>query len=203
MASETDFLNNALGSAGCERITGIDDNSPNAAWCKVFYRSLRRSTQRMANWKFCGARAQLSLDTTTPAFGMVYSFHLPASLLKLRTYNGIHLNVTLVDDPTIWQAEGGFWRIEGRKLYSNDGSAFIEYIQDVDNPDLWDALYYEMLASWLASKLAMAIKKDSTKAEKLLNNAMGTWMPMALAVDGQEQSVQVYRSDDLIWGRQA
>ena len=157
----------------------------------------------MANWKFCGARAQLTLDTTAPAFGMVYSYNLPASLLKLRTYNGIRLNLTLTDDPTIWQAEGGFWRIEGRKLYSNDSAAFIEYVQDVSNPDLWDSLYYEMLAAWLSSKLAMAIRHDSTKAKDLLQIAMGTWMPMALAVDGQEQSVQAYKSDDLLWGRQA
>jgi hypothetical protein len=201
MASETDFLNNALGMAGTRRISSIDENTVEAGWCRTYYPSLRRATQRMANWKFNGARLQLTLDSTAPAFGMAYSFSLPSTLLKLRVYNGIQLNIAFVDDPTLWQFQGGSWRIEGRRLYANDAAVFIEYNQDVSNPDLWDALYYEMLAAWLASKLSLAISKDTSLAKSLLEQAMGTWMPMALAVDGQEQSVPIYQSDNLVWGR--
>src|SRR5678815_4151852 len=137
MASETDFLNNALGQAGCDRITGIDDQNVAAGWCRTFYPTLRRGTQRMGNWKFCGARIELQQDASAPAFGMVYAFTLPASLLKIRTYNGVRLNLLLSDDPTFWQSEAGTWRIEGRKLYANDSVVFLEYVQDVTNPDLW------------------------------------------------------------------
>jgi hypothetical protein len=203
MASETDFLNNALGKAGCSRITGIDDNSVEAGWCRTYYTSLRRSTQRMANWKFAGARLQLTQDIDQPAFGYTHSYGLPASMLKLRVYNGAQPNLVLADDPLRWQHIASSWRIEGRHLYSNDTMAYIEYIQDVSNPDGWDPLYYEMLASWLGSNLAVAVRKDHNLGERLLQQAMGTWMPMALAVDGQEASVSAYQSDDLIWGRNA
>jgi len=201
MASETDFLNNALGAAGCQRISGIDDASVEAGWCRTYYPSLRRGTLRSANWKFASARLQLTIDAEAPAFGFIYSYGLPSSLLKLRAYNGIHINITLTDDQSLWLFRDASWRIEGRKLFSNDSVAFIEYVQDVTNPDLWDPTYYEMLAAWLGSKLAMAVRRDGQKAQELLSMAMGTWMPMALAVDGQDASVSAYQSNDLTWGR--
>lgn len=201
MPSETDFLNGALGMAGCSRITSIEDRSVEAGWCRTFYPALRRSTLRMASWKFAGARVQLPQEASGPAFGYAYAFTMPASMLKLRNYNGMNVNIVFQDDPTVWWYEGGAWRIEGRSLFSNDQVALLEYVQDVTNPDVWDSLYYEMLAAWLGAKLALAIRKDHQQSQGLLQIAMGTWMPLALAVDGQEKSVETYQSNELIWGR--
>lgn len=201
MASETDFLNGALGKAGVKRITNIADGTPEANWCAVYYPSLRRSTLAMANWKFASARLQLNLDATAPLFGFVYSYALPVEMLKLRQYNGVAVNLVVAVDWNTWLYYGGNWRIEGKFLYSNDANVFIEYIQDVTNPDLWSTLYYKMLESWLASDLAVAIRHDHTASKALLEEAMGMWMPQALAVDGQQAAVQQYVVDDLTWGR--
>lgn len=201
MASETDFLNNALGKAGCGAITALDEESVNARWCRVFYPSLRRATQRTAKWKFCDGRMQLQLMSEAPLFGYLYSYALPSQLIRLNNYNGVRINVVLAADPTLWSFQSSGWKIEGRKLFSNDSVAYVEYTQEVTNPDHWDPLYYEMLADWLGSNLALAIRHDTARHRELQQSAMGMWMPLALAVDGQEASVEPYRSDDLIWGR--
>lgn len=201
MASETDFLNGALGKAGCARITNIDDGTPQANWCKVYYPSRRRGLLALANWKFASTRLQLNLDISTPLFGFSFAYALPTTLLKLRQYNGIAVNLVVAIDWNQWQFYGGNWRIEKQFLLSNDTSAFIEYIEDVTDPNRWSPLFYSMFEEWLASDLAVAIRHDHAASNALLQRAMGVWMPEALAVDGQQAAVQPYFVDDLIWGR--
>lgn len=201
MASETDFLNGALGKAGCSRITNIDDGTVNANWCKVYYTSRRRGLLAMSNWKFASARLQLNLDATPPLFGFAFAYALPPTMLKLRQYNGVAVNLIVAVDWNQWQYYGGNWRIEKQFLLSNDANAFIEYIEDVTNPDRWPPSFYCMFEEWLASDLAVAIRHDHTAAKELMQSAVGMWLPEALAVDGQQAAVQQYIVDDLIWGR--
>ena len=201
MADETEFLNGALGQAGCSRIAAIDDGSVNANWCKTYYKPLRRALLRMTDWSFAGAQLSLSLDATAPVFGYTYSYGLPPDLIKIKTYNGMQINFTLADDWMSWRFVGANWKIEGQKLYSNESAAFIEYVIDITDPSRWDTLFYEMFQGWLASKLAKAIRHDVGDSERLLQTAMGVFMPEALAVDGQQHATLVYRVDDLTYGR--
>lgn len=198
---ETDFLNGALGKAGCGRITNIEDGTVNANWCKVYYASLRRGALALANWKFASTRLQLNLNAVPPLFGFNAAYALPVEMIKLRQYNGVAVNLIVAQDWNQWRYYGGNWRVEGKFLYSNDASAFIEYVADVTNPNLWSTLFYKMLESWLASDLAIAIRHDHSASKALLEEAMGVWMPAALAVDGQAAAVEQYIVDDLTWGR--
>lgn len=201
MASETDLLNDALGQAGCTPIGSIDDNTVNAQWCKRLYPQLRKGLLRQHHWNFAEARAQLTADSVAPLFEFVNAFTLPVDCLKLKEYNGNAMTVvvTLEDPAFVWV--GGYFKIEGRKILSNDAQAFIVYVKDVANPDLWDALFYQTMAAWLASKLAMAIKHDSAKSGALMQQAVGNYLPLTLAVDGQEGTVVPYQVNDLTWGR--
>jgi hypothetical protein len=62
-------------------------------------------------------------------------------------------------------------------------------------------MFYQVMASWLASKLCMAITKDVKLSTGLLGQARDILLPIATAVDGQEGSVEPYVVDDLLWGR--
>ncbi len=203
MASETDCLNDALSQIGAAAISAIDDGSINARHCERMYPALRDSILRMHHWNFAVKRVELALDVTAPVTGFAYAYTLPSDNLKVIEYAGA--NPTVSGEPygliTDQYRTIPYYKIESGKLLSNDGQAWIVYLRRVTNLDEWDALAYQVLCAWLASKLALAIPKDAKKSGELLNMAVNVLLPQALAVDGQEGSTDRFIVDDLTWGR--
>ena len=197
MPSETDLLNDSLGQIGASRITAIDDGSINANHCQTFYPPLRDSYLRSHNWKFAKKRVELAQDATAPPFEFAFSYTTPADALKIIEYNGASLdtsNLALFEAATISR-----WKIEQRKLLTNDGEVKIVYIARITDPNVWDGMFYQGLAAALASKLAMAITKDAKKSDSLLNQAT-FFFSSAMGAD-QEGSVEPFIVDHLLWGR--
>ena len=202
MADETDLLNDALGQVGAASIMSIDDGSINANYCLRFYPPLRDALLRSHHWNFALKWQQLAQDVTAPVAGFAYAYTLPPECLKVVDYAAAAPTagtLTLIYENNIRVLHN--YQIEGRKLVSNDGTVYIQYIQRLTNPDLWDGLFYQTVTTWLASKLAMAIPKDARMSQALLIQARDVLMPMALAVDGQEGATQRHVTDDLLWGR--
>lgn len=200
MPSETDCLNDALGQTGNKPITGIDDGSPNANWCKVFYPTLRQGLLRSHHWNFAEARQQLAKSATVPTFEFSFAYDLPTDCLKIKEYNGVGINFW-TSDPWYWTKPMGFYKIEGRQLLTNDDPVLLVFVKDVINPTIWDPLFYQVVATMLASKLAAAINKDTGMASMKMKEALGLMLPLAMATDGQEGTITPYQSDDLTWGR--
>lgn len=201
MASETDLLNDALSMIGASPIAAIDDGSVAANHCQRLYPALRDGLIRAHHWNWAMARVQLAQDATAPPFEFAYQYALPADLLKIVEYNGATPNSSTSIYADYTQKPVSRYVIEGRKLLTNDGEVKIVYLRRITNPDEWDALFYQVVAAWLASKLASAITKDERKAKAKLEEAMGLLLPMAMAVDGQEGTVYPNVSDALTWGR--
>lgn len=202
--SETDLFNSALGLVGANPIRFADDDSTSSKMCMRFYVPLRNGLFRSARWNFCERRAQLAQLATPPAFEFAYAYQLPADCVRVWEYNGAGVTTSsyLVYYQTGIRYQPMF-KIEGRSLVSNDSQAYIVYSQKISNPAEWDPLFYQMVETWLASKLAAAIPKDMQKSAQLLNQAVQVLMPMALAADGQEGSLQPFVADALTWGRNA
>jgi hypothetical protein len=203
ITTETQLLNDALAQAGgCTRITAIDDGSVNANHCLTFYGPLRDALLRAHFWNFALVWEELAQDLTVPAIGFAYSYTLPGRFLRVHEYAGANpvssapLVIVSADMPM--QA---YYKIEGRTLRSNDGRAFLHFIQRLTNAAEWDPLFYQVLATWLGAKLALAIRKDEKASLLLMKQVNDILLPLALAVDGQEGSIEPYRVDDLLWGR--
>jgi len=199
MSAETDLLNDALGQIGAARISGIDENSVNAHWCKTFYPMLRRNSLRLHFWNFAEERVELGQDAIPPVFGWTYAYGLPGDYLRLREFNGT--SIIYYSDPNNLIRYEEAYKIEGSRLLTNSGRALIVYTKDVTNPAEWDALFYEYISTMLASKLAMAIGKDGSKSAFLAQQALQVKLPFSMAVDGQESPTTRMRSDELIKGR--
>ena len=200
MPSQTDCLNDALGQIGAATVTAIDDGSTNANFCLTFYPPLRDSLLRSHHWNFAMKRVELALDVTAPLFEFAYAYTLPSDLLKLVEYVGSNSTSIYVTNQDWRYQYKPFYKVEGRKLYSNDGRALIRYLRRVENPDEWDAMFYQGMTQSLASKLVLAIRKDAKQATSLYELAQATLM-MAMAVDGQEDPIQPFVTDNLLWGR--
>ena len=203
MADETDLLNDALSQFGGAAITAISDGSINAKHCQRLYPQLRDALLRMHHWNFALKWVQLAQDVTPPVAQFAYSYTLPPDCLKVINYGG---SATAVSSLSLIFPDSGVrivtrYKIEGRTLVSNDGVVYIQYIRQVTNPDEWDGLFYQVVSTWLASKLCMAIAKDVRLSTGLLSQARDILLPLATAADGQEGSIEPYVVDDLLWGR--
>ena len=199
MATETEFLNGALGRFGAASISAITDGSTNANWCQIFWPPLRRSLLRSHHWNFAEGRAELAQEATPPLFEFAFSYQLPADLLKLKEYNGATTNIIV--DSELFLMTTLWYKIEGRKILTNDGVVKIVYVKDVTDPNLWDGLFYQAAMAWLASDLAGAIAKDDKKSASLKGEAVNILLPVAMAIDGQENPVAPFVVDNLLWGR--
>lgn len=204
MPSETDLLNEALARVGADRISAIDDGSPNANHCQTMYPGTRDALLRMAHWNFATGRAALVLNVEVPLFEFQFSYKLPDDWLKMRLYNGGPVNTTGLT----WSYDTGWpsqwWAryvIEDKNLLSNDSPALIVYTKRVVDCAQWDSLFYQTCVTWLAGKLADAIPKDSKKSAMLIQEAVNLHLPMALAADGQEGTVVPFVTDELTRGR--
>lgn len=201
MSTETDLCNDALSQIGAATITSLGDGSINSNHCQRFYPQLRDARMASHHWNFVLTWVQLAQDVTPPVAGFNFAYTLPADCLKVVNYGGAlpsSPSTTLFNDPYARYVVR--YKIEGRKLVSNDGTAYIQYLRRITNPDEWAPLFYQGLTKDLASKLAMAIPKDEKKAMALMQMAEMTFAT-AMAVDGQENSIEPYIVDDLIWGR--
>lgn len=202
MSTETDLCNDALSQLGAATITSLGDGSINSNHCQRFYPQLRDARLASHHWNFALTWVQLSPDVTGPIAGFNFAYTLPADCLKVVNYGGALPS----SPPLIMTYNSPYtrilvqYKIEGRKLVSNDGTAYIQYLRRITNPDEWSPLFYQGVSSALASKLAMAIPKDEKKAIALMQMAEMTFAT-AMAVDGQENSIEPYIVDDLIWGR--
>lgn len=190
MPSVTDLLNDSLGQIGANTITAIDDGSHEANVCSALYPALLDSILRGHTWNFALTRVQLAQDAVAPVFGYTYAYSLPTDCLRIVEYNG-----------ALTAYGPRRYKIEGRKLLTNDTSAYIRYIARVTDPNVWDAMFYQCVACWLASKLADAIPHDTKKAESLLQRAEQVLLPNAMAVDSQEEPLQKIPSRSLTIGR--
>ena len=202
MPSETDLLNDSLSLIGAAPVTAIDDGSVSANHCQRLYPALRDALIRSHHWNWAMTRIELDQDAIPPTTEFAFSYTLPADCLKVVEFAGADMDTSLSIPSFDTRMTSYFqYKIEGKKLMTNYGSAFIVYMARVTNPDLWDPLFYQVVASWLASKLATAITKDERKATELMKTAYGVLLPLAMAVDGQEGSVTPNTSDALTWGR--
>lgn len=197
--SETTLLNDALGQAGVASISGIGDGSTNANHCRTFYPSLRDAILRSHHWNCAITRTSLTALSAAPAYEFAYQYQLPPDCLKPIEYaGGSPTSGVAVLSMTRVQVR---YRIEGRRLLTNDAQVSIRYIRRITNAGEFDALLYQLIAGWLAAKLISAIHKDGKRALAKMQEVMEILYPLALAVDGQEESPEPFTVDDLTWGR--
>lgn len=149
--SETSICNMALARLGAKRITSLTDASNEANHCALQYEPVRDALLRSHSWAFALSRASLSEDTAAPAFEFDNAFLLPSDCLRV-----VSLYYT---DAT--------YRIEGKRLLTNDDEAQIVYIRRVTDPTEFDPLFVKVLACALAIELVMPLSQDKTLRDRL------------------------------------
>lgn len=153
----------------------LEDASQVARFCKRFYDQTCDEVLRSHPWNFAGKRLALSRLSNNPIFGWTYQYQLPEDFLRLLQLNAY----SATEAPRLYE-------IEGDRLLTNEGVAQVRYVARVTDPNLFDALFVEALATKIASKLAQPLTGSRQEASALLQAYERVVAPLARSVDARE-----------------
>jgi len=177
--SVINIINRALLIAGCDTITSLtQENSRNARVANTIYESTRRELLRGHPWNFATLRTSLAQLSSTPTFGFNYEYQLPSNCLR----------VIRAQNPN------SVYKVEGRKLLTDENTFSIAYIADIEDTTLMDDLFRLALVYELAAQFAAMIRLDQDAAAALASRAE-MMLRKARQIDGQEDTAELLVSN--------
>jgi hypothetical protein len=151
MASVVDICNGALNQLGASTILTLTEDSKNARLCNARFTQVRDAVFRSHPWNCLQKRVQLAADSDAPAWGFTTQYTLPADCLRV---------LTILD----YDAD---YKIEGRKILTDNSTMKILYISRVTDPNEYDELLRETLSAALAADIAYAVTSSNPTASNM------------------------------------
>jgi len=148
MASEVDIINSALNMIGATNITSRTEDSKAARVTNQRYDFVRDAVFRAHPWHCLVKRRELAADTTDPVMEFDNAYQLPADCLRV-----------LRD-----QYHDTVFRVEGRRIVTDESTIKIIYIARITDPNEYDALLMECISARLAADCAFALTASRTLA---------------------------------------
>ena len=155
MASEVDIINSAMNMIGSSNIIARDEDSKAARVSNQRYDSIRDAVLRAHPWNCAVTRRSLAPDSETPAFDWDFQFTLPADPYCLRVLRLDFLDIE--------------FRVEGRKIVSNESSINLIYIARVTDPNEYDTLLQESIAARLAADVSFTLSQSTSLTQNMFN----------------------------------
>ena len=155
MVSEVSIANRALTKLGADRILMLTDESQTARTINSMYVDVRDAEIRRYTWKFSIKRTSLSALVTPPAWGYKYQYPLPSDYIGLVQVNEFYSR------PRDRKAA---WSIEGDSILTDfDAPLKLRYKARIENADLYDPLFVEVLACKLAMEACETLTQSGSK----------------------------------------
>jgi hypothetical protein len=161
MASVVEICNSALNMLGANNITALSEDSKNARLLNQRYESVRDSVFRSHTWNCLIKRVELAADSDTPTHEYSYQYTLPADCIRVLKVGGHHNGSSSDLD------SGQKFKIEGRKLLTDETTIYLIYIFKNTDPNEYDTLLIETIAARLASELCYAITASTSLAGQM------------------------------------
>lgn len=184
MASVIDICNLALNEIGEESIMDLLENSKQSRLCNQFYDLSRDMLLRAHPWNFATKRVELAMLTETPVFDYSYAFQLPTDCLKIQQ----------TDD------RYDHYKVEGRKVLSNNSSVKILYTARITDTEQFDSLFVETLSLMLASRISFNLSDNNALSQSLYAKYEAA-LRRAKAMDGQEGVMDTIIADQWLQSR--
>lgn len=147
--TELDVANSALIKIGEKTLSDLNGVDMVTSAINAQLPLKRDQLLRMYQWNFATTRVVLSsADGSSPAFGFVRRFAVPADMLRLI---GVYTSTDAVGGYHTTQA---VHRVEGQFIYTDEISLNLHYIKQVTDPDEWDAAFRETFSWFLAAELS-------------------------------------------------
>lgn len=194
MPSVVDICNEAMDLLGAATIASLTENSKEARLCNRRFDTVRDAVLRSHPWNVAITRASLAKDATAPAFGFASQFTLPTNPYCLRVisfWNSSVNNEVAAYDSNV------MYKIEGRKVLSNEGSCSITYISRVTDTEQYDSLLSSAIAHRLASETAYAIT-GSNSVSQAMQAMYEARLREAKSIDAMEGYPEQPQADEYI-----
>jgi len=182
MSSKTQICNLALTQIGAQRIISLDDGTEVATVCSVLFDDISDEVITMGPWSSCVFRANLAALASTPLFEFAHEFQLPEDPYCLRVLG--------VNDAI------GEYRVEGRKILSNEGVLNIKYIGRPVDPNNYDQMLKRAVTARLKMELSYVFSGQLSvqqAAEQQFKDAVR----YGLGVDGKQGSSERIKHNPL------
>ena len=161
MPSVVEICNSALNILGANNITALTEDSKNARLCNQRYEPLRDAVFREHTWNCLVKRVQLAQDTASPTHEYVYQYQLPSDCVRVLSLGGYH-------DGSTSNVDGGQkFKVEGRKILTDEDTVYLIYSARITDPTQYDSLLIESLVARLAAELCYAITSSTSLAVAL------------------------------------
>ena len=164
MPSVVDICNEAMDLLGAATITALTENSKEARLCNRRFDTVRDAVLRSHTWNVAITRKSLPADSAAPAFGFSTQFTLPTDPYCLRVISFWNSNVN--NDIAAYDSNV-MYKIEGRKILSNESTCSIIYLGRVTDTEQYDPLLSSTIAHRLASETAYAITGSNALAQSM------------------------------------
>ena len=165
MPSVVDICNEAMDLLGAATITSLTENSKEARLCNRRYETVRDHVLRAHPWNCAITRRTLAKDSVAPDFGFTNQFTLPTDPYCLRVLSFWNSNVN--NDLAPYDSNVMF-KIEGRKILSNEGTCKITYIARITDTEQFDTLLSSAIAHRLAGETAYAITGSNGVSQAIM-----------------------------------
>ena len=186
MASVVDICNSALNLLGASTISALTDDTKNARLCNQRYEPIRNRIFRSHSWTCLVKRVQLAKDSASPVVEFANQFTLPSDCLRvLKIHNG-------ATDSVKTDME---YKIEGRKVRTNEGTIFLVYIALNTDPNIYDTNLQEAIAHQLAADICYAVTNNATLANTYMQRA-DERLREARFIDATENSVETIEANE-------
>lgn len=152
--TNTDICNLALSYLSKGRISSVDDNTEEAAQCKIHYDHCRRMLLRQYPWGFAKRTVKLAqLHDTVPGWEYVYAY--PAECLCVRYLFEEDNAATKEKD---WNEYDTIMVSSNQRALATDIElAWCEYTYNVKDVDMYPDEFVDALAHFMASSMAMVL----------------------------------------------
>ena len=194
MPSVVDICNEAMDLLGAATITALTENSKEARLCNRRFETVRDAVIRSHPWNTAIRRASLARDTDAPAFGFTYQYTLPTDPYCLRVLSFWNSNV---DSEVAAYDSQVMFKIEGRKVLSNEGTCKITYLARVTDTEEYDSLLSSTIAHKLAAETAYAIT-GSTSVSQAMQQLYEVRLREARSIDAMEGVPDKLIADDFV-----
>ena len=191
MASIVDICNSALNLLGASTISALTEDSKNARLCNQRFEPVRNRVFRSHNWNCLITRIQLAQDSTGPVVEYTYGYTLPTDCLRvLKIHNGTTDSIASNLD----------YKVEGRKIVTNEGTIYLVYIALDTDPNTYDSYLAESISHQLAADLCYAITNNSTLANNYMARA-DERLREARFIDSTENALDTIESGEFVDSR--
>ncbi len=192
--SKTSICNKALRKLGAKALMNVDtDNTRESNLCKQSYDTTLQEVLRMHNWNFAIFRQSLVLDASnSPIYEYSNRFILPTIPIFIRL-------LTVQSDSLLDNNIINF-RLENNFILTNEASINIKFIGKETNPNKYDALFIDCLASKIAYEIGYSISSDETRLARIKQDFIES-LSLARERDNLEDNDRAETSDSFSGSR--